>query len=280
MDSSSLRHVTLVDCHVHHYGCFSTESFFASAFANFAAEASRRNYGSFASAILLAETSRERWFEEMSRLAAGKEGGTPDLPRLSLTGEEESLAARGPQGEILVVIAGSQIVTAERLEILALCTKKEFSDGFPALQTLEEIRGSGGLPVLPWGAGKWWGVRGRIAGDLLEDRRLQPLWCGDTGVRPALWQRPALFRKAETGGAGILSGSDPLPLPGDERRVGSYGIVLPFALSGQTPARDLRNYLMRENPPVEPFGKAASPSRFLGLQLRLRWSRRKGKRTG
>ena len=85
---------------------------------------------------------------------------------------------RGYTGQTLYVIAGRQIITRERLEVLALCTAKEFADGEEVETVLDKVRRAGGLPVLPWGAGKWWGTRGRIVTELLRKGQGESLRCG------------------------------------------------------------------------------------------------------
>lgn len=53
-------------------------------------------------------------------------------------------------------MAGRQIVTAEKLEVLALGTDLDIDDGRPIREVLSLVTENGGLPVIPWGAGKWW----------------------------------------------------------------------------------------------------------------------------
>jgi hypothetical protein len=273
MDSSSSSHLTLVDSHVHFYSCFDAERFLAAAFGNVAAQGAARGAAGAEGALLLAETAGGKWFESAVARADG-EGDAPGRSvRFSRTDEEESVVVRGGRGETLYVVAGSQIVTRERLEVLALCTAAEFRDGEPVETVLDQVLRAGGLPVLPWGAGKWWGARGRIVTKLLETWQERGLRCADSGVRPLFWPRPPQFGANRLPGAALLRGSDPLPLPGEEERVGSFGSALPVSLSARTPAADLRRYLSEEAAAAVPYGKPAGILHFLSTQLRLRLGR-------
>jgi len=182
MDSSSSPHLTLVDSHVHFYGCFDTERFFAAAFGNIAAQAAARGVPGAAGALLLAETAGGKWFGKVAALADGGGDGPTGPVRFFRTDEEVSVLVKGGRGETLYVVAGSQIATRERLELLALCTAEEFRDGKPVETVLDEVLQAGGLPVLPWGAGKWLGARGGIVTELLGTWKEKGLRCADSGL--------------------------------------------------------------------------------------------------
>lgn len=270
MNFPSSSRLTLVDSHVHFYGCFDTERFFAAAFRNVAAQAAARGVPGAEGALLLAETTGEKWFGK----AAARAGEERDLPpgpvRFSRTDEEASLVVKKAGRGSLYVVAGSQIATREGLEVLALFTAEEFRDGTPVEEVLDQVLQAGGLPVLPWGAGKWLGARGRIVTELLETWQEKGLRCADSGLRPLFWPRPPQFRANRLPAAALLRGSDPLPLPGEEERVGSFGSALPVSLSARTPAADLKRYLSEAAVAPVPYGRPAGPLHFLSTQLRLR----------
>lgn len=271
MDFSAPPPLTLVDSHVHFYGCFEEERFFSASFDNVAAQAASLGMPGAAGALLLTESAGERWFGKIAARAGKKGGGGPSgSVTLSRTDEDASVAAVRTTGETLYIVAGSQIVTSERLELLALCTAGEFRDGKPVETVLEEVLQAGGLPVLPWAAGKWWGERGRVAARLLEAWKEKGLRCADSGVRPLFWPSPPQFGISPP----LLRGSDPLPLPGEEERVGSFGSIVPVALSKSNPAADLKRYLSDEAAAPAPYGKPAGAWHFLSAQLRLRLGRR------
>lgn len=158
-------------------------------------------------------------------------------------GEDGCLLLRGVAGSRLLLFAGRQIVTAERLEILLLTADLPLADGLPAVQVVERAIGAGGVPVLAWAPGKWFFKRGEIVAGLLRRFAAGELLLGDTTLRPTLWGEPALMRSARRRGFGILSGSDPLPFPGEEGILGRYATVLEGEFDVDRPLAGVRRLL-------------------------------------
>ena len=177
---------------------------------------------------------------------------------------------RNELGEQLFVIAGRQLVTQERLEVLALITEHGFSDGTPIAALIEEIQRRGAIAVIPWGVGKWMGGRGKVVGSLLTEKNRGKLFLGDNGGRPGLWPSPALFTKAGHLGIHVIPGSDPLPLETEGERCGSFGFAVRGALSKDCPGRDLKYLLGNDSVIIEPYGELESPGRFIRNQMLLR----------
>lgn len=121
---------------------------------------------------------------------------------------------------------GRQIVTAERIEILALASSAEIPDGLPAGRVVEAILAAGGVPVVGWSPGKWWFGRGGVIRELLRGRQPGELLIGDTALRPTLTREPALMRLARRSGFSVIAGTDALPCAGEEDLLGSYGSLL------------------------------------------------------
>ncbi len=74
----------------------------------------------------------------------------------------------------------------------------------------------------------------------------------------------------------MLPGSDPLPLPGEEARVGAYGFAVDVALDPLRPAAALLAVL-RSGAFFAAFGRRERLTRFVGNQLALQrrsWGRR------
>ncbi|WP_420208907.1 hypothetical protein [Candidatus Electronema sp. JC] len=136
---------------------------------------------------------------------------------------------RGSDGSRLCLLPGRQIVAAERIEVLALCTDALFADGLPAAELIKSIRAGNGVPVLPWSPGKWLFQRGRVIDGLLRQFSGQDLLIGDVSLRPAGWPLPPLLRKARCLGYQMICGSDPLPFSGEEDKFGSCGSRLTAA---------------------------------------------------
>jgi hypothetical protein len=249
----------LVDAHVHFHPCFDLQTFLDGALRNFR---NARKAAEGTGYLLLTESAGAHWFQRWrDGLNAG--GGW----RFELTPEDESLLAVSGTGERLVLVAGRQIVTRERLEVLALGRDLELPDGLPLVETLERVRESEALPVLPWGFGKWWGRRGAVVAETLGHDG--ELFLGDNGGR--LGPEPALFRQARKLGIRLLPGSDPLPFARHAGLAGSYGFVLPHAVDTDRPAATLLRRI-RESGQPRAFGRRAGLPRFLrdqvGMQLR------------
>jgi hypothetical protein len=255
----------VIDGHVHLRDEADDAAALAAAVRNFSALAP----GARAGVLMMAEAHGEQGF---ARLRRGVANGSAPW-RGTLTAEPESLWLE-VQGWRLLIVAGRQLVTAERLEVLALATARPFADGRTLDDSLDEIAAADGLPVLPWGCGKWLGRRRRILTTALRAGQSRGLLLGDNAGRPALWPEP-LFR-----GRRVLRGTDPLPLPGHCGRIGSFASVLAIMLSLDRPAADLRRALRDVSVSLEQRGRLQRPARFALDQLRLRGLRAPATMTG
>jgi hypothetical protein len=248
-----------VDSHVHFYACYDLPVFLDGAVRNFR---NARNAAEGTGYLLLTESAGACWFRRWrDGLNAG--GGW----RFEGTREDESLRAVSAAGERLILVAGRQIVARERLEVLALGRDLELPDGLPLAETLDRVRESGALSVLPWGFGKWWGRRGAVVAETLgQDGEL---FLGDNAGRHG--PEPALFRRARKLGVRVLPGSDPLPFSRHAGLAGSYGFILSHAVDLDRPAETLLRRI-RESGQPRAFGRRAGLPRFLrdqvGMQLR------------
>jgi hypothetical protein len=266
--------MVLVDSHVHVHACFDPAAVFDAAAHNFALAAHDLAPGAdFRGVLCLAETSRADYFSTLTAaqqsIAARNRGARWAVQP---TSESVSLLVRD-SGEQLVVIAGRQIVTRERLEVLALGTTERFPDGEPIDATLEAVVASGALAVLPWGVGKWHGARGQVIDRLLATSAGDGnVHLGDNGNRPEIGSTPERFLKARAAGMRVLPGSDPLPLRGEEQRVGAYGFALEMELGLENPAAELFAAL-RGTKSIIPFGRREQLSRFMRNQLAMQLRR-------
>jgi hypothetical protein len=259
--------VLLFEAHVHLYPCFELEDLLSAAHRHFSDACARRRGEGFAGLLLLTESSGQAAFESLRERADA--GGGNGAWRFARTGEPDSLRAEGAQGERLFLVAGSQIVSAEGLEVHALATAERFPDGAPAARCLSDARDAGAIAALPWGVGKWWGRRGRVLADLIATDP-GPLWLGDNGGRPWLWARPRHFGLAARRGFGRLGGTDPLPFAREAGRVGSFGSVSSARFDASAPAASMRRLLAHPGFAPEPYGSLAGAIRFARDQLALR----------
>lgn len=143
----------------------------------------------------------------------------------------------------LLVIPGRQIVTKERIEILALATESDFSEGQDADLVLSEIKDSGGIACLSWSPFKWSFARGRLVEKIIDNRRPGEIVVGDTSLRSRFTPLPKLLQRAQARGFSLLAGSDPLPFRGEELVVGRYGVLLDGEFDMLTPLNSIRKLI-------------------------------------
>jgi hypothetical protein len=256
----------LVDGHVHFHSCFAVRDFLEAAASNFDTARAGLDRPAATGCLMLTENS---WRHDFRAFSEGFI--TRAAPEWSVTATDEdcSLLACRDDGEEIVIVAGRQVVTAERLEVLALGTRQEYPDGLPATEAASAVASSEALAVLPWGFGKWTGRRGRIVRDLLTSPEAERLFVGDNGGRPALAPTPNLFPLARRRGIPILPGSDPLPLPAEVGKPGRFGFVLEGDLDIREPTRDIKRMLrMRVQP--RRYGRPERLMTFGRRQIALR----------
>jgi hypothetical protein len=262
--------MVLVDAHVHMYNCFSVASVFDAAAVNFARAA--RAFGSgarFDGVLCLVESANERFVDGVRTQRLGRVWrGQHGYWELDQGCEPEALVVR--RGHLrLFVIVGRQLVTRERLEVLALGTTVPLHDGNSIEATLTAVNAVGAAAVLPWGVGKWLGARGAIVDHILADPRWSHVFLGDNGNRLRYGPEPERFAWARRAGRCVLPGSDPLPLPGEERRVGSYGFAVDVEFDPLRPAAGLLA-LLQSGATFKAFGEREGLGGFFGKQLALR----------
>lgn len=265
-----------VDSHVHAYDCFDSDLLLDSALNNFQ-EAAKQHaivHQPLSYVLLLAEGKKESWFQSLSATFETHRQGKKIVRWSAVdSGEENSLMVcrnNSPENKIHVV-AGRQVVTMENIEVLALFMKQPLPDGLPLPETVARVIQLGGIPVLPWGVGKWQGKRGRIIKKFLMHHESGHLFLGDNGGRPHFWPTPNLFAMAGKKGVVVLPGSDPLPLPGEALRVGSFGFYLhENSLYGDSPTKSLKSALLSPKVTISPFGCLQKNRLFFLNQFRLR----------
>lgn len=269
------------DAHVHIYDCYDLEQFLDAALKNFNTIAQNSGYSQAETAFLfLTETAQDHYFQKLIQSTQQKGNSNLMLKDWSLFGTEEncSVYAKHSTGQGIFIFAGRQIVTAEDLEVLALLTADEFADRLPIESTIQQVIDKGGIPVLPWGFGKWMGERGTIISRLLEQKKSFPLFLGDNGGRPTFWSQPVYFKQAKKQGLKVLPGTDPLPFASESWRPGSFGFALQGSINPNKPAQSIKEILLDPQTQLQSYGTQETPLRFIRNQIAMQLVKRMRKK--
>lgn len=257
----------LVDFHAHLHDSVSVADFLNHACANFRRSASRMSGEQKMSAVLcLADFPGAMGFK---RLLDEKEvAGLPCWQARSQP-DNVSILFESEDGDRIWVVAGFQVVSKEKLEIVALGTVSMPVPGKDLLQTLQEIQSLGALATLPWGVGKWLGKRGTIVSQAMKDWR-ELFVLGDNGGRPWCW-KPRHFQLAYKKQIPVLPGSDPLPIKTDRIRNGSHGLLLTIENDLISPVELIKKIDFTQFSKAKVFGTSSSVRDLVVKQLLLRF---------
>jgi hypothetical protein len=257
----------LVDSHVHLYSCYELDGLLDSALDNLR-RAARPGEGSdrVAGCLALTETARDHAY---AAILAGEPKWRPQRWTIRATGEAAAIVCSSPGNDEIIVLSGSQIVTAENLEVLALATTKRYPDGRSIEQTLDALAADAVPAVIPWGFGKWWFRRGRLLSDLVRRSDPTAFFLGDNGGRPALTPRPPLFVDAERRGFRVLPGTDQFPYASQQRKTGTFGFMLESWHFDDRPAAQFRARLARLDRSPPTFGSRVNLLEFAWLQVAM-----------
>ncbi len=188
--------------------------------------------------------------------------------------DEDAIVLKGNAGIPLVLIAGRQIISEERVEVLALGRDLDIQDGFALRETLEQVLDADAVPCLPWSPGKWLSARGKLVRDSLQQFSARELLLGDIAMRPKLMPCPAIMNDGLRRGFRVICGSDPLPVKGEENMIASYMSAFEAEFDSSEPARFMRALLRNGEPQALPaFGGQSSLWQFFSRQLRNKFCR-------
>ncbi len=246
--------IVAADCHVHFYPKYNLGKLLRQASTNLSYMAKS---DSAIKLILLTERKSENVFSELIQLKS-----IPGSPELTIgnTSEPISLKVTLPDSGSIFVIAGTQINTAERIEVLSLACTERINDGLPIEQTIHAVQHAGGIPVVNWAPGKWSFNRGKIVGQLIENASPQNLVLCDTTLRPLYSPMPKLMRLAKRRNLRIIAGSDPFPFSGEEKHVGTYGIISEQqSFDSERPGSSIKDLILGSNTKFEIVGQRNTP---------------------
>jgi hypothetical protein len=257
MKSPTLQHHgwILADGHVHIHRQFQENICLRCALTNFARVATLHNFsGNIDNVLFLTESSNIDWFRRQHDCADKNFIDKQNGYQFKVTGETNSLYFEKDSLGRLFLIAGRQIITTERIEVLALGLENAYPDGHSLSKTLSDLQQTNSIIVIPWGVGKWLGKRGRIIASFLSDLPFGSFFLGDTGNRPSFWPLPVFFHPLGQLPPLNLPGSDPLPLANQENRIGKTGFFLQGQLDQQRPFYNLHRLITPTNQTIGTYG--------------------------
>ncbi len=266
----------ITDAHAHIYSCYNLDDFISSAFKNLLMGTHTLSEQSNTAVLFLTETKGNNYFELLMNRPLVADDTERSKPWHVLdTDEKLSLRVIHPvyPDKEIIVISGQQIVTEEKLEVLAIGCSYPQIDGATLKGTVSSTLAGGGIVILPWGVGKWLGQRGRIVDDFIAASKSSHLFLGDNGSRPGIWSVSSLDRVRSAKQPRLLSGTDPLPLPGEEKRVGNFGSIIHGSIDQQKPFETLKSLLTDPDTDITSYGDLQSPLSFVKQQVALRMAR-------
>lgn len=219
----------------------------------------------FQAVLCLADFSGAEGFV---RLQSAATDGKLKNWRVLETGEGHSLGFVNASGDKLWVVAGRQLITDEKIEVMALGTAQPLPDSLLLFDTIDAIRANAALPILPWGVGKWWGKRGELVKSALATYGSEII-LGDNGGRPRCW-RPRLLARARKNGIPVVPGSDPLRVKSDCLRSGCFGLLLDEQIDERYPAVWIQKKIFERANTSSVIGSPLGLLPFINRQLALR----------
>lgn len=245
----------VADTHVHIYPCYDLQVF------SDMLERNLKTVGTGQTIRLgfLTERYDCNFFDDIK---SGKLDLSTMCDNLQISQDESSLIRDNGSGEKCILIPGRQVVAEERIEILALATTVKIPDGMLAVDTVTMILDNGGVPVVAWAPGKWFGARGDVVKNLLDSFNPARLLIGDSSMRPTIWAEPFIMRAARKEGYRIIAGSDPLPFAGEEKIAGTYCSIFDASFGLASPLASARNMLWNANDIIT-VGHRGSPLKTL-----------------
>jgi hypothetical protein len=164
----------------------------------------------------------------------------------------------------LILIPAQQIICAEGLEVLAV-GEYGFSAGIPLVEMLQIAKRRNTPLILPRGIGKWSFGRLKSLQTLIDAYLPGDIVLGDIPARTR--SRKLLDSFAQSSFA-VIAGSDPLPLPQEAERLGSFGSYLELT-NLSLPLQSLTETLFLARGRLPQFGSDQPLIRTLSQSFRL-----------
>jgi len=271
----SKEYSILVDTHVHIYDCHDLIRFFKKAKRNFSYYNKKLKLAEkFVGVLFLTESNAFHYFDKLSE---NSNNIIQDLEKEGFfkkkSDENCSLVFETDDSSFVIIIAGQQIITKEKLEVLSLGTQQKVEYLLSLEETVRNINDLGAIPILPWGVGKWLGKRSDAVRSFIKENNSIEFFLGDNSGRPIFWSAPKLFTEGMKKKIYTLRGSDPLSLKSQERKAGSFGFYFISNIDFNKPFLELKKMMYNLNEEPNNFGELENPFGFLKNQLMLRLSK-------
>ncbi len=269
----------LIDAHIHIHPAMNLDRLLDAAWKNFGSVQRKLfpDAAHYSFVLMLAEGKKNNVFSKLCKIAETSAENQKGTWKIISTEEQESVRAIRHERQI-VLIAGRQLISSEKLELLSFFSPKIFPDNTYSLSELATlVTNEGGIPLLAWGVGKWLGKRGKVIKSFIQHPPVPQFFVGDNGNRPVFWPYPKLLAQAEKRGILSLAGSDPLPINNHDQRAGTYGVGLDAqTLQSEKPASELRQLLFSKKTLI-PFGRKAGCFQFIKDQILVNMQKHFGK---
>ena len=258
----------IFDSHVHIYDCYNIKNFFHFVLKNFGNQSKKIGTNKYIGVLFLTETKNENYFQKIRENYFKYAFDELNLKQVK-DNESVCLLYESNDNNFLIIVPGKQIITSEKLEVLAVGTNNSIEYGISLKNTIEKIKSFGALPIIPWGVGKWIGKKHEFVKTFLDNVEDINYFLGDNGGRPLFWPTPGLFKIADKKGIFTLRGSDPLPLIKQEEKVGKFGFYIRTNFDFNYPAKEIKNLLLNIRNAPNSFGNLETPVNFFKNQFSM-----------
>jgi hypothetical protein len=258
----------IVDGHVHLYPCYDVDKFFHSAVTNMAKLSTSRYPGeeNIEKILLFTEGQENDFFDRFKTDAILAKDSTFTFKKMK---EQHAITLMSQEKPFCYILRGRQIVTKEKLEVLAVASNQQIPDGLPIREVIKKIIDKKEIAVLAWGVGKWFFKRGKIIKQVIDEIKSPYLLMGDNSGRPGFWPTPKLFQQAKKSDISLINGSDPLPFAEEVKKVGSFGFAIEGDFDPAEPGKSFRDALLANPGSIYFLGSRDSAFSFFKRQLKM-----------
>jgi len=270
------NNLILIDTHLHIYDCYDVLRFFKEANRNLSGNQKKLKLAEkFVGILFLTESNAFNYFD---KLQDNSNNIIKDLENEGFfrkkSDEDCSLIFETFDSNFIIIIAGQQIITEEKLEVLSLGTKQKIEYSLSLEETVNRINDFGAIPVLPWGVGKWLGKRNEVLNTFIKKNLAAKFFLGDNSGRLAMMKIPAVFKASGQNKKLVLRGSDPLPIRLQEKKAGSFGFYFVSDIDILNPFRDVKKMIYNLESDPDNYGKLENFFDFFKNQIMLRLDKR------